>query len=90
MAGTIYWPFLTTNEAKCLEGVEYHIGGGLVQYICLVGWKILPVDGYVASFSNRRQWLYSRRIYSDLKIDSILIYSKFWGIFVMKSLNYEF
>ena len=42
--GTIYWPFLAMNKA---QGVEYHIGG-YVQYICLVGCKIQPLDGYVA------------------------------------------
>ena len=47
MGGTIYC-FFTSNEAQGLEGVEYHIGGGGgVQYICLVGCKIQPVDGYV-------------------------------------------
>ena len=45
---TIYWPFLATNESKGLEGVEYHIAWGGVQYICLIGCKIQSVDGYVA------------------------------------------
>ena len=29
-------------------GVEYHIGRGLVQYICLIGCLIQPLKGYVA------------------------------------------
>ena len=33
-----------------MEGLEYHIGGGGVQYICLVGYKIQPVDGYVSVY----------------------------------------
>ena len=28
--------------------MKYHIGRGVMQYKCLVGWKIPPVDGYVA------------------------------------------
>ena len=32
-----------------MEGVEYHIGRG-VHYICLVGCKISPVDGYVTFY----------------------------------------
>ena len=27
--------------------MENHIGGGVVQYICLVGCRIQPLDGYV-------------------------------------------
>ena len=44
---TIYWLNFASNEAKGVEGVEYHIGGGVVQNICLVGYKIQPVDGYM-------------------------------------------
>ena len=35
-------------------GVEYHIGGGRLQYICLIGCKILPADGFVtvSSFNS--------------------------------------
>ena len=40
----------STNEANGLEGVEYHIGGFVVQYKCLVGIKIQPVDSYVAVY----------------------------------------
>ena len=40
----------STNEANGLEGVEYHIGGFVVQYKCLVGFKIQPVDSYVAVY----------------------------------------
>ena len=47
-SGTIYWPILTANEAWCLEGVGYHIGGGVVQYKCFVGCRLPPLDGYVA------------------------------------------
>ena len=45
---TIYWPFLATNKAYGLEGVEYHIGGYVVQNICPIGCRIQPVDGYMA------------------------------------------
>ena len=37
IGGTIYRPFIAINEAYHLEGLESHIGGGGVQYICLVG-----------------------------------------------------
>ena len=48
IGGNIYWQFLAMNEAWVLEGVEYHIAWGGVQYICLIGCKIQSVDGYVA------------------------------------------
>ena len=48
ISGTIYWPILTANEALRLEGVGYHIGGGAMQYICLVGCRLTPLGGYVA------------------------------------------
>ena len=44
----LYWPFIAANKAYGLEGVEYHIWGVLVQYICLFGCKIQPVDVYVS------------------------------------------
>ena len=46
--------FLATNKAKGLEGVEYPVGGVVVQYIFLIVCKIQPVDGYVSSFNNKR------------------------------------
>ena len=48
IGGTIYWPFLATNKALGLDGVEYHIGRGVALYKCLLGCKIQPVDSYVA------------------------------------------
>ena len=45
IGGTIYWSFVATNSASGLEG--YSIIEG-VQYICLVGCEIQPVDGYMA------------------------------------------
>ena len=57
--GTIYWPFLATNEALGLVGVEYNFRGGLVwgsTYASLDA-KIQPADGCVSSFNNRRPCL---------------------------------
>ena len=45
---TIYCPFISTNKANGLEEVEHHIGGGVVKYICLIGYKMHPVTGYRA------------------------------------------
>ena len=45
---TIYWPILAANEAYHLEGVGA-ILEGWVQYICLVGCRLPPLDGYVAA-----------------------------------------
>ena len=39
---------LFLQQARHLEGVGYPIGGGRVQYICLIGCRLPPLDGYVA------------------------------------------
>ena len=33
-----------------MEGLEYYIGRGVVQNICLIGCKIQHIDGYVAVY----------------------------------------
>ena len=48
ISGTIYQPILAACNAYAPGGVGCHIGGGGVQYICLVGCRLPPLDGYVA------------------------------------------
>ena len=46
IGGTIYWPFLATKRHMAWRGVILY-WRGVVQYICLVGCKIQPIDGHV-------------------------------------------
>ena len=40
-----------------LEGVGCHVGGGGVQFTCLIGCRLTPLDGYVAAKSSSKvEW----------------------------------
>ena len=40
IGGTIYRHILAANEASHVKGVRCHIGGGGVQYTCLIHWPL--------------------------------------------------
>ena len=49
ISGTIYRHILAANKAQHLKGAGCDVGGGGVQYTCLVGCRLPPLDGYAAA-----------------------------------------
>ena len=47
ISGTIYRHILAANKAQHLKGAGCDVGGGGVQYTCLVGCRLPPLGGYV-------------------------------------------